>query len=314
MDPRWMLPLLIVLGSCCLGAIVALVASGRKAKLDARLQELKTGHGKDAQNTEAAAKPVRTIAARAIPKIGSHLVPQDEKERTRLQARLVQAGLYRRQAMGLFLGVKMLLMVGPALIGLVIGLSGLCQVRSGVLAGAVVGLFVGVLGPSMWLDRVKAARQMAFRRGLPDALDVVVICVEGGLSLVGALRRVAGDLRSVHPELAFELDIVQREVQLGQSAGEALRRLGERADMEEVRSLASVIIQSERFGAGLNKALRVHADTLRLRRQQRAEEMAQKAGTKVLFPTLLCIFPAIFVVIIGPAMIQISGDLLNAGK
>jgi len=138
-----------------------------------------------------------------------------------------------------------------------------------------------------------------------------VICVEGGLSLVGAIRRVAGDLRTVHVELAAELEIVQREVQLGQTAGEALRRFGERSDMEEIRSLASVIIQAERFGAGLNKSLRIHADTLRMKRQQRAEEMAQKAGTKVLFPTLLFIFPAIFVVILGPAMIQISQSVMG---
>jgi tight adherence protein C len=138
--------------------------------------------------------------------------------------------------------------------------------------------------------------------------------VEGGLSLVGAIRRVAADLREVHPELAAELEIVQREVQLGQTAGEALRRLGERSDMEEIRSLASVIIQSERFGAGLNKSLRIHAEMLRQRRLQRAEEMAQKAGTKVLFPTLLFIFPSIFVVVLGPAMIQISKTLASMNK
>jgi len=308
---RWILPVLILLGSACLGAIAALIASTRKAKLESRLQGLKSGNS--GQSPLPVERPVKKMAAAAIPKIGSTLVPTDEQERTRLQTRLVQAGLYRRQAMVLFLGVKMMLMVGPALLGLAVGAAGLLPPRPAVIAGACLGI-IGMVGPSMWLDRKKSARQMAFRRGLPDALDVIVICVEGGLSLVGALRRVAGDLRSVHRELALELDIAQREVQLGQSAGEALRRLGERADLEEIRSLASVIIQSERFGAGLNKALRIHADTLRLKRQQRAEEMAQKAGTKVLFPTLLCIFPAIFVVILGPAMIQISGTLLKMNQ
>jgi tight adherence protein C len=306
-----MLAILVVMGSACLGGIVALIASSRKARLDARLQDLKKG--KSTPEPAPVVKPMRNMAAAAIPKIGSTLVPSDEKERTRLQARLVQAGLYRRQAMPVFLGVKMLLMTGPAIIGLAVGLIGLTPIRHAVLGGACLGV-IGMIGPSKWLDRKKGKRQMAFRRGLPDALDVIVICVEGGLSLVGALRRVAGDLRSVHPELAFELDIVQREIQLGQTAGEALRRLGERADMEEIRSLAMVIIQSERFGAGLNKALRIHADTLRLKRQQRAEELAQKAGTKVLFPTLLFIFPAIFVVILGPAMIQISTILSQAKK
>lgn len=312
MTSRWILPALAALGAALIGAIVAAFVSGRGNKVDSRLQELKTGKAPSKKN-QLAAPTMGKIASSAIPKIGSRLVPSDEKEKTRLQARLVQAGLYNRQSMVVFLGVKMLLMVGPAIIGLGIGLAGFAPVKPAVLYGACFGM-IGMIGPSMWLDKKKAARQMGFRRGLPDALDVIVICVEGGLSLTGALRRVSADLRSVHPDLALELEIVQREVQLGQTAGEALRRFGERADMEEVRSLASVIIQSERFGAGLNKALRVHAETLRLRRQQKAEEMAQKAGTKVLFPTLLFIFPAIFVVILGPAMIQISGRVLSMGS
>ena len=309
MGPRWMMPVLAALGASLLGAIVAAIASGRNSRVDDRLQELKTGK---ALKSDAAKPAVGRMARAALPRIGSHLVPTDEKEKTRLQARLVQAGLYSRQAMVVFLGVKMLMMVGPALLGLGLGLAGVVSLKPAVLYGACLGI-IGMIGPSMWLDKKKGKRQRRFRLGLPDALDVIVICVEGGLSLVGALRRVSGDLRGVHPELSLELEIVQREVQLGQTAGEALRRLGERADMEEVRSLASVIIQSEKFGAGLNKSLRVHADTLRMKRQQRAEEMAQKAGTKILFPTLLFIFPAIFVVILGPAMIQISGSVLKMG-
>lgn len=305
----WMLPVLAAMGVSFLVGIVALIVSGRKGKLDDRLRTLKTGGSSSTLN----AVPVRKFASAALPKIGSHLMPSDEKERTRLQARLVQAGLYGRQAMVAFLGVKMLFMVGPAVIGLALGLAGVLPIKPAVLYGTCVGM-IGMIGPSFWLDRKKAARQALYRKGLPDALDVIVICVEGGLSLVGAMRRVAGDLRAVHPELAGELEIVQREVQLGQTTGEALRRFGERADLEEVRSLASVIIQSERFGAGLNKSLRIHADLLRMKRQQRAEEMAQKAGTKVLFPTLLFIFPAIFVVILGPAMIQISGTVMKMGN
>lgn len=307
MGPSWMLPALVAVGATLLVAMVAAVLSGRNSRVETRLQEFKP----EKSSKQSATRPaVGKMARAALPRIGSHLVPTDEKEKTRLQARLVQAGLYGRQAMVGFLGVKMLLMIGPAIVGLALGLAGVVPLQRGVLYGAILGV-TGMIGPSMWLDKKKVARQMGFRRGLPDALDVIVICVEGGLSLVGALRRVAGDLRSVHPALALELEIVQREVQLGQTAGEALRRLGERSDMEEIRSLASVIIQSERFGAGLNKSLRVHAETLRMRRQQRAEEMAQKAGTKVLFPTLLFIFPSIFVVILGPAMIQVGGIISN---
>jgi len=170
-----------------------------------------------------------------------------------------------------------------------------------------------MIGPSFWLDRRKKARQMAFRRALPDALDVLVICLEGGLSLMAAFKRVAGELRTAHPPLAAELLIVEREVQLGRQTGEAMRQFGERADLEEVRNLASVITQSERFGASLVKALRVHAETLREKRLQHAEEMAQKAATKILFPTLIFIFPGVFIVILGPAVIRIMELLRGSG-
>jgi tight adherence protein C len=162
-----------------------------------------------------------------------------------------------------------------------------------------------VIAPSFWLDHMKKKRQTAFRRSLPDALDVLVICLEGGLSLAAALRRIAVELRSAHPALAAELNIIQREVQMGRSEGEALREFASRADLEEIRSLAAVILQAERFGAGLVRSLRVHADTLRLKRLQHAEEMAGKASTKMLFPTVFCILPGIFIVILGPAAIHI---------
>src|SRR5262249_32991220 len=173
-----------------------------------------------------------------------------------------------------------------------------------VLVGALLGAF-GMIGPSLWLDKRKAARQTAFRRALPDALDVMVICLEGGLSLPGAIRRVGGELRTAHPMLAAELNIVQREIQLGRSPGEALQHFATRCDLEEVRGLASVIAQAERFGASIVKALRVHAETLRVKRLQYAEEMAQKAATKLLIPTILCIFPCVFVVVMSPAVIQL---------
>src|SRR5262249_33661445 len=124
-------------------------------------------------------------------------------------------------------------------------------------------------------------------------------------SLPGAIRRVAGELRSAHPELASELMIVQREVQLGRSTGEALQHFAGRTDLEEIRSLSAVITQAERYGASLVKAPRVHAEPLREKRLQYAEEMGQKAGVKILFPTMLCIMPGVFIVVLGPAVIQV---------
>ena len=220
-------------------------------------------------------------------------------------------GYYGSQAIFYYLGVKMVLMVSPACLGLAIGLLvPRVSVTNGTLYGAVCGV-IGLIGPPFWLRHRRISRQTSFRRALPDALDVLVVCLEGGLSLPAAFRRVAGELRTAHPLLAKELNIVQREIQMGRSTGEALRQFADRVDLEELRSLASVIIQAERFGASLVKALRVHADTLRVRRMQLAEEMGQKAAIKVLFPTLLCIFPGIFIVILGPALIRLATEMVG---
>jgi tight adherence protein C len=282
-----------------------LLLSGGKTRVEARLDDLAGRDGLDAD-----LDPMARAARSALPKLGAALLPKNEDERTRLQTRLVHAGLYSRQALAVFLGVKMLLIAGPAIVGSIVALLGLVSFQTGLIGGASVGI-VGIIGPSFWLDRMKARRQLSFRRSLPDALDVLVICLEGGLSLAAALRRVSGELRDAHPTLAAELNIVQREVQLGRSEGEAMRHFADRSDLEEMRSLAAVIAQAERFGAGLVHALRVHAETLRAKRIQYAEEMAQKASTKMLFPTVFFIMPGIFIVILGPAAIQIMEALQN---
>src|SRR5262249_55844067 len=141
---------------------------------------------------------------------------------------------------------------------------------------ALVACGVGVLLPGLWLDARRRKRQRELRNALPDALDMLVLCLEGGLSLTGAVQRVTGELQEVHPLLAGEMNIVEREMQMGLSVGEALKKLGERSGLEEVQTLASVLLQSERYGSGTGKALRIYADSCRLERQQRAEELAQK--------------------------------------
>jgi tight adherence protein C len=301
MSPEGSIALVVFLMVASGVLLLFTVVGGRRSRLDTRLDDL-SGRAPSVLPDQGS---VAQMARSALPRMGTALVPSDEGERTLLKTRLIHAGLYGRQAMPLFLGVKMVLMVAPALAGLAAGAVGLLPGSHGMLAGACLGV-LGMIGPSFWLDKRKADRQADFRRALPDALDVLVICLEGGLSLPGALRRIVTELRTAHPLLAAELKIVERETQLGRSPGEALQQMGLRTDLEEVRSLASVITQAERFGASLVKSLRVHAETLRLKRRQQAEEKAQKAAVKILFPTLLLIFPAVFVVILGPAAIQIS--------
>jgi tight adherence protein C len=239
-----------------------------------------------------------------LPNMGTPLLPTTEEQRSRLRQRLIEAGIYERHALALLLGVKMLLMAAPLVLSVALALTGVLSPMRAVFAG-IVGIGLGMIAPGLWLDYSKHARQNNLRRALPDALDMLVLCVEGGVSLAAGMQRMTAELNSAHPLLGAELDLVQREMMLGVSVGEGLQKLAVRTDLEELRNLASVVVQSERFGTSVVKALRIHADMLRQQRQQRAEELAQKAAVKILFPTLLCIFPAIFIVILGPAFYQI---------
>lgn len=247
-------------------------------------------------------------------KIASVLLPMNEDRRERLGNRLVQAGLYKRNSVGFYIATKAGLIIVPVAAGLSISSLGILPTQYGLLFGLLVGIF-GTIAPSFWLDAQANKRRTEVRRALPDALDVIIICLEGGLSLSASFERVARELRTAHPLLAAELRIVQREHQLGRSTGEALKRLAERFDFEELRSMAASILQAERFGASIVNALRVHAESLRAKRHQYAEEMAQKASVKLIFPTAIFIFPTLFVVLIGPASYEIMKmlELLKQG-
>jgi tight adherence protein C len=165
---------------------------------------------------------------------------------------------------------------------------------------------IGALAPGFWLDRRISVRHVSLRRSLPDFLDLMNVCLEAGLSLQETIRRVNDELQLAHPILAYELDIVQRDIDLSCSIDQALRKFAVRTDCEGIRTLSTFIRESQRFGTQITDALRNHADMLRSQREQLAEESAQKAAVKILLPTLLLIFPAIFVVLVGPAAIQIQ--------
>lgn len=291
----------LIIGS--LGLIVGLVWSGRDPKMQQRIDAL-AGKEDAAEGPET----IVQLAKVALPKMGKVIVPDDEAERTKLRARLIHAGLYQRQAMYIFLGVKLILLLLATIIGLGLTLTHILPASQAIPISLVLFL-IGMVGPSFWLDRRKNKRQTVLRRALPDALDVLIICLEGGLSLQASLKRVADELAGAHPQLGAELRIVDREIQLGLNAGEALLHFAQRTNLEEASSLSSVITQSERFGASLVKSLRSHSETLRNKRKQKAEEKAQKAATKMLIPTLLFIFPAVFVILLAPAVIQVQAVL-----
>jgi len=238
--------------------------------------------------------------------------PTNARGKNQFAERLLQAGLYRRNAATrYYLGQGLL---AAALLAVLAGLrfTGNASPRVALIGALVAGVCT-VLIPSLYLEQRIKRRQLEIRRGLPDALDILVISLEAGLSLPAALIRLSKELTVVHPLLAFELTIVQREIQLGNSTGLALRHFSERFGLDELRNLAAVATQAERYGASIVQALRTHSESLRVKRLQQAQERAQKAAVKLLIPTVLFIFPALFVVILGPAAFDIFEQFGDGG-
>jgi tight adherence protein C len=174
----------------------------------------------------------------------------------------------------------------------------------------VLSVFGGALLPDLWLSRLIRARKLRIQDGLPDALDLIVVCVEAGLGLDQALLRIAHELKRPYPDLSEELELVILEVNAGKSRADALRNLAQRTDIEDLKALVAILIQTDRFGTSVGQSLRVFAQTLRVKRRQRAEECAAKIPVKMVPAMVIFIFPAIFVVVAGPAVIRIAQSLV----
>jgi len=176
----------------------------------------------------------------------------------------------------------------------------------------LIAVVLGFMLPDMWLSRKVKARQQALRLALPDALDLLVICMEAGLGLDQALLYVGQELRIAHPELCEEFDLVNAEMHMGRTRLDALRSLSTRAGVEDIQGLVATLIQTDRFGTSVSQSLRIHSDDLRTKRRQRAEEAAAKTTIKMLFPLVFFVFPALFVVIMGPAVIRLYHMFVEA--
>lgn len=229
-----------------------------------------------------------------------------------LQKKLIQAGIYNERAIPCFLGIKLgLLLVLPVL---VLFLLWGHTTQSELLMGIPIGLCsLGYILPNIILDRLIKARQTKIKEALPDALDLLVVCVEAGQGLNAALKRVADDLMESSPILSQELLLVNLEIMAGLEREQALRNLGERTRVDELISLCNVLIQSERLGTSVGQALKTQSDFMRTTRRQNLEGLAAKTPVKLVFPLLLFIFPAIMVVLLGPAFIQVSEFFSRAG-
>jgi tight adherence protein C len=238
-------------------------------------------------------------AARVLSDVGKLLPSSKDMSSTKLM--LVRAGYRRPEALMALRGAKVLL---PIVFLLGAYFSGLTQSGNAMLI-YILALVAGFLLPDMWLSRRVKKRQTILRKALPDALDLLVVCIEAGLGLDQAFMRVSQELRITHPELCGELDLVNAQIRIGRTRIEAMRELSSRTGVDDIKALVAMLIQTDRFGTSVSQSLRVHADDMRLKRRQRAEEAAAKTPVKMVPPLVFFIFPALFVVILGPAIITI---------
>jgi tight adherence protein C len=243
-----------------------------------------------------------------------YVLPRKGAERDNVQRQLTHAGLRSPNALANFYGIKTCLALGLALAVFVSSRSIPQLSSSGIFFYVLLAAGVGLLAPNTVLRHLVAKRQKQLRNGFPDALDMLVICVEAGLGLTAAIQRVADELHFSHPELASELALVNAETRAGVERETALKNLTERTGLDDIRGLVSLLVQTLRFGTSVADTLRVYSDEFRDKRTQRAEEQAAKVGTKLIFPLVFCLFPSFFLVAIGPAVIRIVEAFSQIGS
>ncbi len=239
------------------------------------------------------------------------VVPKKDEERITTQVRLMHAGYRSENALTVYFALRMLLVILlPTLVLVATQFMPSLPLKR-VLTMAAIAVGVGIFGPQIFLSSRVDHRQLQLRRSFPDALDLLVVCVESGLGLSAAIQRVGKELAVSHPTLASEFAIVNAEMRAGVDRMEALKNLADRTGLEDIRGLVTLLAQSMRFGTSIAETLRVYAEEFRDKRMQAAEEMAAKVGTKLIFPLTFCLFPAFFLVAIGPAILKIMAALAN---
>jgi tight adherence protein C len=289
------------------------VAPGRNPLMAERLAELQSSGRDTPAIIQQRRRQAQTDRLKGVLQAFGEAVQERSSSTSALRQRLIRAGYPNAAAVPMFMGIRLAL---PA--GLFIG-AGAVLPALGYSAAftLIMALYFGLMGyvlPGLAVSRKIKKRQKEMQKALPDALDMLVVSVEAGLGLNAALVRVSEEMDRMSPVLSEQLGLVNLEIRAGTSREEALRNLGERTGLQDIISLVGMLIQTERFGTSVAQALRVHAETMRTKRRQRAEEAAAKTTIKLVFPLVFCIFPAMFVVILGPALIQIYQALASFGS
>jgi len=237
------------------------------------------------------------------------ILPASGRDTSLLERRLIRAGFRNPGAVRVIHGARVLLAV---LLPLAAYLATAAWTPGSDMLGLLLAgaALAGFCGPGYWVGWMARRRQKRIRRGLPDALDLLVICVESGLGLDQALMQSAKELEIAHGDISAEFALVNLELKAGKRRSEALRNLADRTAVEELKKLVAVLIQADRFGTSISQTLRTHSDFMRVQARQKAEEKAAKLGVKLVFPIFFCILPTLFVVTVGPVAVRIMRDLL----
>ena len=243
-----------------------------------------------------------------VGRIGS-AVPASPRNLPRLKRRLIRAGFRSQNAAGYFQGARLVttLLFGAAAL---VGGWQFQAAPDNLLWGAGAATFFGYLAPMQYILLRIRRRQRAIARGLPNALDLMVVCVESGLGIDQTMLQVAKELQFAHPDICSEFTVMNLELRAGKRRAEALHNLADHTGVEDVKKLVAVLVQTDRFGTSIAQCLRGHAEYLRTMARQRAEEKAAKLAVKLVFPIFFCVLPTLFVVTIGPVMVRLVRDLI----
>lgn len=281
-------------------ASAGLILFYREAMLQ-RIAAVTAPRNKSAQKGLGGAIHQTGLSLTTIVEQFERVMPKNEKDLSTARQRLIRAGYRNESTLKVFQGSKVFVPLVLCIVVLVTGLG-----HNSPFLFYAIALGLGYLSPDMWLRRQISQRQKKIRKALPDVLDLMIICVEAGLSLDQAVVRTSQELRVAQPELCDELGVVVLEQAAGRPRTDAWRNLADRTDVDSVRNLVSILVQAEKFGTSIARTLRIHSDTLRTERRQKVEEQAAKTTVKLVFPLVIFIFPSIFLVTLGPAMIKMS--------
>lgn len=282
----------------------------REAPMTRRIRVAGAGGSLAPQSIRAPAREP-SLLGNALRPLGAVATPKDEQELEGIRERLSHAGYRGDTALASFTAAKVLLCLLGAGLGTYLNTLRPATVDRAALY-IIVSMMIGFYAPNVWLRGRVEERKTLLQRGLPDALDLLVTCVEAGLGLDVAINRVASEIRPATPVLSAELTQTALELRAGLTRSEASRRLAKRTGVDELKYLASVLVQTEMFGTSVAKSLRVMAEGMRVRRMQNAEKRAATVSVKMTLPLVLCILPSLFLIVLGPAMINIARTMLPA--